>query len=89
MQFARERERERERVLLRGVGWLNVKEGYDYTSGRDELRKKNSGLDLVDWHTFLLFWLGVEMLIWIKWLEKRAIRIEIRWEETDPEIGER
>ena len=29
------------------------------------------------------------MLIWIKWLEKRAIRIEIRWEETNPEIGER
>ena len=48
---------------MRGVGWLNVKEGYDYTSGRDELRKKNSGLDFVDWHTFLLFWLGVEMLI--------------------------
>lgn len=74
---------------MRGVGWLNVKEGYDYTSGRDELRKKNSGLDFVDWHTFLLFWLGVEMLIWIKWLEKRAIRIEIRWERRQIQKLER
>lgn len=44
--------RERERVLMRGVGWFIAKEGYDYTYGRDELRKKNSGLDR---RTFLLF----------------------------------
>ena len=58
-----ERERERERVLLRGVGWLNVKEGYDYTSGRDELRKKNSGLDCGLAHvlTFLAWGGNVDM----------------------------
>lgn len=41
---------------MRGVGWFIAKEGYDYTYGRDELRKKNSGLDCgLDRRTFLLF----------------------------------